>query len=173
MPSILICGMTTWSPRKSIPDSNSLLKNYLCGHPERSEGPARRTNMEKEWEQAIRRGDVDLVRRLVEQGAVIDSKDRHGQTALMIASMRGHTDVVRLLVENRAELNHTAKCHLSALMLAVINGHAEIVRILAEARADAEIRGTGAPGFYGMTALQLAEGMKRDEIVAILKNRPA
>jgi ankyrin repeat protein len=55
-------------------------------------------------------------------------------------------------------------------MLAVINAHTEIVRILAEAGADTQIRGTGAPGFYGMTALDLAEQAGRDEIVAILKN---
>ena len=132
--------------------------------------------MEKEWEQAVRSGDAELVRKLIERGApgapraMIDSKDRHGQTGLMIASMRGHAAVVRLLVENRAELNHKAKHNLSALMLAVINGHAEIVRILTEAGVDQQIRGTGAPGFSGFTALELAERAGREEIVAILKN---
>jgi ankyrin repeat protein len=54
-------------------------------------------------------------------------------------------------------------------MLAVVNGHEEIVRILAEAGADRQIRGTGAPGFWEKTALQLAEDAGREEIAAILR----
>jgi len=130
--------------------------------------------MEKDWEQAIRGGDSALVRRLIEQGAGvnpadINSKNHHGQTGLMMAAMLGHAAVVRLLVENGAELNHTAKYNLSALMLAVINGHTEIARILAEAGADIQIRGTGAPGFSGLTALDLAERAGREEIAALLR----
>ena len=125
--------------------------------------------MTKDWEQAIRRGDVDTVRQLLDAGADINFKDQHGQTGLMLAAMRGHVDVVRLLVERGAELNVTAKYTLSALMLGVINGHTEIVRILADAGADTAIRGTGAPGFYGKTALDLAEAAGRKEIVSILK----
>ena len=126
--------------------------------------------MEQEWEQAIRSGDSALVRQLIERGAAIDSKDKHGQTGLMVASMRGRTAVVRLLIESGADLNHTAKYNLSALMLAVIQGHAEIVRALTEAGADTQIRGTGAPGFSGFTALELAERAGREEIAGILRN---
>lgn len=125
--------------------------------------------MKQEWEQAIRSGDSALVRKLIEQGADIDSKDRHGQTALMVAAMRGRAAIVQVLVENGVDLNHTAKYNLSALMLAVINGHAEIVQILVEAGAGQEIRGTGAPGFSGFTALELAERAGREEIAEILR----
>jgi ankyrin repeat protein len=41
-------------------------------------------------------------------------------------------------------------------MLAVLGGHAEIVRVLVEAGADVTVTGTGAPGFAGKTALDLA-----------------
>jgi ankyrin repeat protein len=112
--------------------------------------------MEKRWEQAAQAGDEQAARRMIGEGVEVNAKDRYGQTTLMIAAIRGHTELVRLLVQSGAELNTTAKYHLSALMLAVINGHAEIVRILAEAGADAQIRGTGAPGFWGKTALDLA-----------------
>ena len=128
--------------------------------------------MEKSWEQAIHSGDSALIRRLIAQGAEIDSKDRHGQTGLMVASMRGYTAVVRVLVENGAALNDTAKYNLSALMLAVINGHAEIVQLLSDAGADREVRATGAPGFSGFTALDLAERAAHEEIAAILRTAP-
>lgn len=137
--------------------------------------------MTKEWERAVQRGEVEELRRLIAASAAdnspvdspIDSKDKHGQTALMLAAMKGHTEVVRLLVQNGADLNVTAKYNLSALMLAVINNHTEIVRILVQAGADREILGTGAPGFYKKSALQLAEDAGRSEIAAILRNPAA
>jgi ankyrin repeat protein len=127
--------------------------------------------MKKDWEQAIRRGDVQAVRELIDQGEPIDSRDRHGQTALMIAAMRGQTELAALLVERHAALNITAKYNLSALMLAVVNGHADLVRLLCEAGADRSVRGTGAPGFAEKTALDLAEGAGRDEIAASLREK--
>lgn len=125
--------------------------------------------MEEEWQRAIERGELAAVRHLLERGAAVDSKDRYGQTALMIAATRGQTEVVKFLIQNGAELNLTAKYHLSALMLAVVNGHEEIVRLLTDAGADTQIRGTGAPGFSGKTALELAEEAGRGEIAAILR----
>ena len=41
-------------------------------------------------------------------------------------------------------------------MLAVIRGHAEVVRVLVGAGAAVELQGTGAPGFAGRTAHDLA-----------------
>ncbi len=112
--------------------------------------------MDKEWESAIRRGDVDMVRELLDRGQDINAHDRHGQTALMLSSHAGDREVVELLIDYRANLNVTAKFGLSALMLAVIAGHTEIARLLARAGADLSMRGTGAPGFVQKTARDLA-----------------
>ena len=69
--------------------------------------------------------------------------------------------MVELLVEHRANLDVTAKFGLSALMLAIVAGHAEIAELLVRAGADVSLRGSGAPGFAGKTAgdLALARGM--------------
>ena len=132
--------------------------------------------MEKDWEQAIERGDSEWIRNILEhtadekaRQALINSRDQHGQTGLMVAAARCHSKVARLLIENKAELNHTAKYHLSALMLAAINRHAEIVQLLVAAGAEREIRGSGAPGFAGLTALELAEQAGFEEIAAQLR----
>jgi len=87
----------------------------------------------------------------------------------MIAAQRGESGVVRLLLEKGAALDHTAKYGLSALMLAVIAGHADIVRALVEAGADPSLRGAGAPGFAGKTALELATARGQADMVAILR----
>lgn len=125
--------------------------------------------MTREWEQAVRRGDAGAIEALLRAGAPVDAKDRHGQTALMVAAHKGHTDAVRALLQHGAALDHTAKYSLSALMLAVIAGHAPIVRALIEAGADRALRGSGAPGFAGKTALDLAEARGPGELVEALR----
>jgi ankyrin repeat protein len=125
--------------------------------------------MEREWQEAALQGDATTLARLVATGADVDSLDRHGQTALMLAARDGHTGAVRILVEAGAALDHTAKYHLSALMLAVINDRHTIVELLVAAGADPRIRGTGAPGFAGKTALDLAEDLGRTDIAAMLR----
>jgi ankyrin repeat protein len=74
----------------------------------------------------------------------------------MLAAHAGHWAAVQLLVDYGANLNLTAKYGLSAVMLAVIAGHKEIAKALARAGADVTLRGTGAPGFTGKTAADLA-----------------
>lgn len=74
----------------------------------------------------------------------------------MLAAHGGHLALVHLLIEHGAHLNVTAKYGLSAAMLAVVAGHEDIARALARAGADLTLRGTGAPGFNGKTAADLA-----------------
>jgi ankyrin repeat protein len=108
------------------------------------------------WEDAVRRGDADIVRDLLSRGSDPNARDRHGQTGLMLAAHAGHLIAVQLLLGQGANLNITAKFGLSALMLAVIAGHKEIAQALAGAGADLTLRGSGAPGFAGKTAADLA-----------------
>ena len=109
-----------------------------------------------EWEEVVRAGDARAIRRLLRMGQEIDLRDAYGQTALMRCSHAGHTVAVEVLIAEGADLDHTAKYHLSALMLAVIAGHPRIARLLVGAGADTTVRGTGAPGFDGKTAADLA-----------------
>ena len=127
--------------------------------------------MQPVWEDAITRGDVEAARRLLQAGEDVDSRDRHGQTALMLAAHRGQQALLEVLIENGANLNVTAKYHLSALMLAVVAGHTEIARRLAQAGADRDIRGTGAPGFAGKTAYDLAVERDMKELCEELRPR--
>jgi ankyrin repeat protein len=112
--------------------------------------------MNADWEDAIKRANVQLVLDLLGRGADVNALDRYGQTALMRAAHAGHRELVETLIAQGADLNITAKHGLSALMLAVIAEHAEIARLLAKAGADLSLRGSGAPGFAGKTAADLA-----------------
>ena len=125
--------------------------------------------MRPDWERAVRHDDVGTLARLLEEGTDIDARDAHGQTGVMLAVSSGATGAVAFLAERGAALDQTAKYRLSALMLAVIRDEPAIVRVLVAAGADLSLRGSGAPGFHGKTALDLAEAAGRTEIVAILR----
>jgi ankyrin repeat protein len=127
--------------------------------------------MKRAWQEAAERGDAGALRGMIGEGADVDSLDRYGQTALMLAARRGHLDVVRALIEAGADLDRTAKYTLSALMLATINDHHAVAELLVNAGADREIRGSGAPGFAGKTALDLAEDLGRESLAALLGGR--
>jgi ankyrin repeat protein len=125
--------------------------------------------MDAVWEDAIKRGDVQIVVDLLGQGTDVDARDRYGNTALMLAAHAGHREVVETLISHRTNLNITAKFGLSALMLALVAGHGEIARLLARAGADLSVQGTGAPGFAGKTAYDLALERGMLELSAELK----
>ena len=88
----------------------------------------------------------------------------------MLAAAEGPAPVVEWLVTHGAKLDHTAKYGLSALMLAVIRGHPDVARLLIESGADRSVRGTGAPGFCGKTALDLAIDQGASEMIEILRS---
>ena len=117
--------------------------------------------MDAEWEDAIKRDDNRTVLSLLGRGMDVDARDCYGQTGLMLAAHAGHRAVVETLIAHRANLDITAKFGLSAVMLALVAGHEEVARLLARAGADLSLRGTGAPGFAGKTAhdLAVARGM--------------
>jgi len=125
--------------------------------------------MDVSWRRAVTDGDLETVRRLLRAGAEVNARDRYGQTALMLAAHRGHREIVEELLRAGADLNLTAKYNLTALMLAVVAGHATVARILARAGTDLRVKGTGAPGFYGKTAADLALERAMHELYEELK----
>ncbi len=118
----------------------------------------------RDWQDAAQQGDVALLQAAMDAGQDINARDPYGQTALMIAACRGHLEAARVLVRAGADLDHTAKFRLSALMLAVVNGHDAVAQLLVEAGADTSITGTGAPGFAGKSAFDLANELGRGSI---------
>jgi ankyrin repeat protein len=127
--------------------------------------------MKKDWQSATRTGDLEKVRSLLEEGAQIDAKDSHSQTALMHAAHAGQLELVRLLVAHGTDLDVTAKYNLTALMLSLVARHPEIARILIEAGAKIDTRGSGA--FQDQSALTLAERNGYHEVAVLLRQREA
>lgn len=124
------------------------------------------------WKTASQDGDARTILDLLCSGADVDARDHYGQTALMLAAQAGHREVVETLLAHRANLNITAKFGLSALMLAVTAGHVEVARMLAKVGSDLTLQGTGAPGFAGLTAHDLAMARGLQELSSDLKPQP-
>ena len=81
-----------------------------------------------------------IVQELLDAGADVDSANREGITALMMATYHGHMDVVLLLLNAGANVNLADGQELTALDRAVTKGHTDIARALHSAgeRSGAE-----------------------------------
>jgi ankyrin repeat protein len=133
---------------------------------------ARREARRREWPyeilEAAEVGDVPCIRRLLDEGANVDSvtDGRFPWTPLMKAAWRGRTDAVRLLLERGADPDHQDLDYFRAITLAADAGHWDIVRLLVEHGADAT-KSDGA----SMTALDYAKQKGPPEMVRWLESR--
>jgi Ankyrin repeats (many copies) len=83
---------------------------------------------------AASKGNLKLVKWLVEKKADINAKDHYGQTALHEAAYEGHLKIVRFLVENNADVNVLNIFGTTALKNAMDQGES----LGRAARAEAE-----------------------------------
>jgi hypothetical protein len=84
------------------------------------------------WE-AARKGDVQAVTALLDKGADVNAKFRYGATALFKAAERGNTEVVKLLLARGADVSVKDTFYgATAMTWAIDNKHAEVVRALLE-----------------------------------------
>ncbi len=86
---------------------------------------------------AARRGEVEVVRSLLDGGADVNAARGDGLTALHAAAERGHLDVAKLLISAGAELDAGTRIgRYTPLHLAGRGGHGRVVGALVEAGAD-------------------------------------
>ncbi|XP_035664095.1 uncharacterized protein LOC118407685 [Branchiostoma floridae] len=80
-------------------------------------------------------GDVEKVRRGLEEGLDVNTKDGNGDTGLHEACRGGHDKVVELLIKNGADINVTNEDGYTGLHEAC-RGHAKVVELLIKNGAD-------------------------------------
>ncbi len=119
--------------------------------------------------EAAKRGDLAVVRQLLERGTSPDTRDSDGVTALMYAAEAGHAPVVRHLLERGADPNlRDSSYGMTALMVASAEGRTEVVRLLLDAKADVDAKdnnlgatallGAAEYGHAGVVELLLSNG---------------
>ncbi len=117
--------------------------------------------------EAAGRGDIDLVRQLLAEGADVNVQNNNGNTALMNAAFRGYADIVRLLLASpRIDVNPQNNGGKTALIYAAAVGHTDVVRLLlASPRIDVSATDNG-----GQTALMWAERRGHTDVVRAINS---
>ena len=103
--------------------------------------------------EASKRGDMRLVKTILEKGADVNAVDKGGATALIYAADGGHVKVVGLLLEKGADVNAKNKGGWTALMWAATGSSSrrtEMVKLLIAKGADVNAKDqTGATALMG------------------------
>lgn len=85
---------------------------------------------------AAKKGDLNKVVSLLDNGVCVNSINEKGYTALMKASGSGHMHIVKELLKRKANMNVWANCRTTtALHQAIINDHYDIASELIDNRA--------------------------------------
>lgn len=113
---------------------------------------------------AAKKGDVNEINRLLDQGAAIAELDDAGEPALLTAALAGQVDVVKLLLDRGADINHRNKGGLTALHAAAYGGHVDVVRLLLDRGAAVN----EAKNLYHMSPLHAAAEEGHKDVVGLL-----
>lgn len=87
-------------------------------------------------------GHPEIAMALIAEGANIDARDEHNNTALHLAARYGHTDAVNKLIAEGADIHATNEDGNTALHLAARSGHVHIVKNLLTNGADMHAENT-------------------------------
>jgi ankyrin repeat protein len=114
------------------------------------------------------KGNLEMVKFLVSEGADVNMVNNNGGTALMAASEKGNLEIVKFLVSKGADVNAVNNNGNTALMLASENGNLEMVKFLFSEGAD-----VNAVNNIGNTALMNASMFGRLKVVQFLVSKGA
>lgn len=101
---------------------------------------------------AIYHGNVNLARKLLENGAPVEARRADGSTPLFFACSRGNKSLIHLLIEYHADVNATDLSDWTPLMLCASNSLKKAARALIQGNADVNHNKNAAK----YTALMLA-----------------
>ena len=123
---------------------------------------------------AAHKGLVKTVRRLLEKGAEVSTRDGGGHTALHCAASSGNTEIIELLLEQGAHIHSCSKLGSTPLHFAATNNHINAVRCLLNKGASPLALDNNNSSMFAtdkevIAVLEKAEEEKHKENAAALK----
>jgi ankyrin repeat protein len=118
---------------------------------------------------AVRFGNLEVARKLVELGASVNQTDGSGITPIGRAVLGNQVEMARFLIERGAEVNHTDKLGMTPLLYAasIDFGDSAMVEVLLQAGAKREARNK-----EGLTAIELARKYGNSHLLTRLEGKP-
>lgn len=125
-----------------------------------------KTDVTGELLKAAEKGDIKVLRKVLEQKVDINAQDANKRTALMIATYNQDAEAAKLLIEAGADVNIQDSMQNTPFLYAGAEGYLNILKLTIQAGADPSILNR-----YGGTALiPAAEHGHVEVIVELLTN---
>ncbi len=118
--------------------------------------------------EAAKAGNIEDVKRLLEQGAEVDAQDYYRETAMMWAARKGHLKIIEFLVGKGADVNARNNYGWTAIMNAAWRGRVDVVEFLANKGVDVNVK-----NYNGETALMKAAFWGNSDNVRLLAEHGA
>ena len=89
---------------------------------------------------ASQEGQVEVVRLLMDAGALINQAMNNGVTPIWVASQNGHLAIVRYLILHGSGMEQPDNQGRTPLTIAIARGHADVAEYLASDECKAEVK---------------------------------
>jgi cytohesin len=123
----------------------------------------------RQLQDAVMRGQLDMVTLLLGVGADPNAKTANGSTLLHDAALKGHREIVQLLLARGARADSRNAGGATPLHDASLGGHIGVIELLLDRGAEIDARDTEA----GATPLHHAASWGRCDAVRVLIKRGA
>ena len=97
---------------------------------------------------AASRGEIEIIKEILDQGGDINETNKHKKTALMLAAGNGRLEATQLLIDRNALIDAQEVDGMTALMMASSDGKTNTVKLLVDNGANINITNN-----YGATAI--------------------
>ncbi|WDV08483.1 ankyrin repeat domain-containing protein [Lysinibacillus irui] len=125
-----------------------------------------KTDLTGELLKAAEKGDIEVLRKVLEQKVDINAQDANKRTALMIATYNQDVEAAKLLIEAGADVNIQDSMQNTPFLYAGAEGYLDILKLTIQAGADPTILN----GYGGTALIPAAEHGHVEVIEELLTN---